>query len=201
MTASSNGRPATTIMRDERALKLMAYADGELEGAELAEVQKWIEEDAESVLFANDLAELGDLLKTGHPTANPAIATFDIADSVMAKLDDAKVIPLSAAKRSAPVQKKSTSGRPATTTIGIVVAGLALAASVFFIVKSQHGPDEAPLARTTSPLVQPGSVAAAVSAGTVDVENPGSSVSVIYVPDEQTPNVTTVVWVNENGAK
>ena len=51
------------------------------------------------------------------------------------------------------------------------------------------------------PLVQPGSVAAAVSAGTVDVENPGSSVSVIYVPDEQTPNVTTVVWVNENGAK
>ena len=178
------------IRADERAMKLMAYADGELEGEELAEVEKWLAEDAEASLFANNVAELGELLEMGHePIA------FDIADSVMAKIEEepgAKVIPLKPRAAAAAPKKRST--------VGWVVAGLALAASVFFVTRSKHD-DEAPLARTTSPLVQPQSAAAAVT-GSVDVESAGKSVSVIYVPDEKNVgSTTTVVWVDETGGK
>lgn len=192
MTASVRG--------DERALKLMAYADGELEGADLAEVEKWLKEDAEAVLFANDLAELGSYVQEGHKARKAP--SFDIADAIMAKISDDALekAPEKAAEKPAPKLvpfrpiKKSNPVR----TYGWIAAGLALAASVFLVTRGKH--EESPLAQTTSPLVQPGSqVAAAVSAGSVDVENPGSSVSVIYVPDEKStvPNVTTVVWVNE----
>ncbi|MFO0740480.1 MAG: hypothetical protein U0270_31575 [Labilithrix sp.] len=184
---------SASIRADERAMKLMAYADGELEGEELAQVEKWLEEDAEAILFANDIAELGDLLKAGH-----APLAFDIAEEVMAKISaeaetpPAKVIPLKP-RTVAPAGKRNT--------VGWVVAGLALAASVFLVTRGKHE-EEAPLARTTSPLVQPAPNAAAAVHGSVDVENPGSSVSVIYVPDEtNVGNTTTVVWVDESGGK
>jgi anti-sigma factor RsiW len=182
------------IRADERAMKLMAYADGELyaEGREeeLAEVEKWLAEDANATRFANDVAKLGELVKAGQPKRD-----FDIADAVMARLDEkveekpaAKVVPLERAR-----EKKRN-------TVGWVVTGLALAASVFFVTRSKHD-DEAPLARTTSPLVQP-QQAAAVVTGSVDVESAGNSVSVIYVPDEKNVGSTaTVVWVDESGGK
>ena len=185
---------ASSIRADERAMKLMAYADGELEGGELAEVEKWFAEDAQASLFANDIAELGSLVQAGHSKAHPAIAKFDIADAVMAKVDDApvaKVVPLK--PRVVTPNKRST--------VGWVVAGLALAASVFFVTRSKHE-DEAPMARTTSPLVQPVQNAAASVKGSVDVESAGNSVSVIYVPDEKNVgSTTTVVWVEESGGK
>jgi anti-sigma factor RsiW len=185
---------------DERAMKLMAYADGELEGDELAEVERWIAEDAEAVLFANDLAELGELVKVGHPKANPTIAKFDIADQLMAKLDEekeekpaAKVISLADRKAATPAPQP----KKKSNTVAWVVAGLALAASVFFVTRAKQS-DEAPLARATSALVQPTqTVAAAVSTGAVEVENPGSSVQVIYVPDEKSNVTTSVIWVDE----
>lgn len=200
---------STAIRADERAMKVMAYADGELEGDERASVERWLAEDAEATLFANDLAELGELVVMGH-ARRPAIAKFDVADAVMAKIaaeekrgekaEDkpaAKVVPLK--PRSAPTPKSRT-----RQTVGWIAAGLALAASVFFVTRGKQD-DEAPLARTTSPLVQPAQNLAATvgSTGSVEIENPGSSVSVIYVPDEKStvPNVTTVVWVNESGGK
>lgn len=209
---------SASVRADERAMKLMAYADGELEGAELAEVEKWLGEDAEAVLFANDLAELGDLVKVGS-SARDLARDFDIADAVMKNIEEAvapktgasevgKVIPFEP-RRTAPVKKRNA--------VGLVVAGLALAASVFFVARAKHD-DETPLARTTSPLVQPvvqppasaaatpapAAMAAAANPGSVDVENPGRSVSVFYLPDEKSmgsPSVTTVVWVDESGGK
>lgn len=193
----------TAVVRsDERAMKLMAYADGELEGAELAEVEAWIREDAGAVLFANDLAELGDLVKTGHRASKDAkaVLSFDIADSIMNKVaaSPAKVTPIGDAR----AKKRST--------VMWVAAGLALAASVFLLTRNK---EEAPMARTTTPLVQPAAqnVAAQANGASgappgVSVENPGRSVSVFYLPDE-TNSVTTkmttnvVVWVDESGAK
>jgi len=196
MSASSNGRSATMIRADERAMKLMAYADGELEGEELAEVEKWLAEDAESTLFANDLAELGDLLKIGHPKRD-----FDIADAVMAKISLEEQNPAEkAAAKVVPLKPRVVAPKK-RNTVGWVVAGLALAASVFFVTRSKHE-DEAPMARTTSPLVQPVQNAAASVKGSVDVESAGNSVSVIYVPDEKNVgSTTTVVWVEESGGK
>jgi anti-sigma factor RsiW len=177
------------IRADERAMKLMAYADGELEGEELAEVEKWLAEDANAIRFATDVAKLGDLVKLGHPKRE-----LDIADAVMAQLEEkpaAKVVPL---------QPRAGAREKKRNTVGWVVAGLALAASVFFVTRSKQD-DEAPLARTTSPLAQPQHAAAAVT-GSVDVESAGNSVSVIYVPDEKNVgSTTTVVWVDESGGK
>ncbi|MBX3234414.1 MAG: zf-HC2 domain-containing protein [Labilithrix sp.] len=191
------------VTTSERAMKIMAYADGELEGAERAEVERWMREDAEAVLFANDLAELGDFVQTGHRASKDAkaIAAFDVADAVMAKVEAepiekaaesaGKVVPIGAARAK---QAKASSKRGAAMWIA---AGLALAASIFLVTR---GKEEAPMARTTTPLVQPSPQNAA--AANVTVENPGQSVSVFYLPNE-TNSVTTsvVVWVDESGAK
>jgi anti-sigma factor RsiW len=185
-----------SVSADERALKIMAYADGELAGDERAEVEQWLKEDAEAVLFANDVAELGDILKIGHKPLK-----IDLTDAIMAKVEASKVVPISGAKKTEKTEKKSTLVR----NVAWIATGFALAASVFLVTR---GKDEAPMARTTSPLVQPaenaanvaGQVAAAASAGTVNVENTGSSVSVIYAPTENgSTNVT--VWVDESGGK
>jgi anti-sigma factor RsiW len=187
-----------TVSPDERAMKLMAYADGELEGDELAEVEQWIREDAKSVLFANDLAELGSILKDAHPPTK----SFDLADVIMAKvaLEPApaakpKVVPLSAG-RAARNKKRNT--------FAWVAGGIALAASIFLVTRDKG---EAPLAQSTTPLVQPtaaANVAAASTAAAVDVENAGSSVSVFYLPSENTTTTTTthvMIWVDESGGK
>lgn len=196
MTASNRHR----VSADDRAMKLMAYADGELEGDELAEVEQWIREDAKSVLFANDLAELGSILKEGHPPAK----TFDLTDMIMAKV----------AAEPAPIVEKAQ--KPKVTPIGAarakkrgavmwVAAGFAIAASIFVVTRNK---EESPLAQTTSPLVQPTSnvaaaVAPATTAAAVDVENAGSSVSVFYLPNENTTNAANasthvMIWVDES---
>lgn len=196
---------SAAMKSDERAMKLMAYADGELEGAELAEVEAWMREDAESVLFANDLAELGDLVKTGHRASKDAkaVATFDIADAIMNRVAAEEPPAKKATSKVTSITEARTKKRGAAVWIA---AGLALAASVFLMTR---GKEEAPMARTTTPLVQPQNPVAQTAnpgSGAVDVENPGKSVSVFYLPNETT-NVQTkmttsvVVWVDESGAK
>lgn len=190
----------------ERMLKLMAYADGELEGADLEEVQSWLAEDPKAVRFVNDLANLGDLVTLGHEGSKAAktIATFDIADAVMAnvkagsKHDEPKrgqpssaVVSLDAAR----TQKQKN------LRIGVVVAAaLALAASVFLVTRNK---EEQPMARGPVPTVQPAPIVGADPGVEVDVvETPGNSVSVFYLPNESTLTTTSVVvWVDETGGK
>jgi len=192
---------------DERAMKLMAYADGELEGADLAEVEGWIRQDAEAVLFANDLAELGDLVKTGHRASKDAKATasFDLADAIMNKVA-ASAPPVALEKPKPKVTSISEARARKRSSAAWVAAGLALAASVFLVTR---GKEEAPMARATSPVVQPAqpapTVATVMKANSpatpgVDVENPGKSVSVFYLPDSKM-TTSVVVWVDESGAK
>lgn len=186
------------LSSDDRAMKLMAYADGELDGDELAEVEQWIREDARSVLFANDLADLGAFIKEGHEP--PAI---DLTDAIMAKVE-AEPKPERAAKPK--VTSLAAARAKKRNAIAWVAAGFALAASIFLVTRNK---EEAPLARSTSPLVQPApvaNVAAASTAAAVDVENPGRSVSVFYLPSENTTNAANatthvVLWVDESGGK
>lgn len=197
---------SAAIKSDERAMKLMAYADGELDGEELAEVEGWLREDAEAVLFANDLAELGDLVKTGHRASKDAkaVAAFDLTDAIMNKVA-AEPPPVVTTKPN--VTSISEARSKKRGAVVWIAAGLALAASVFLVTR---GKEEAPMARTTTPYVQPAANAPANAAnpgnGAVDVENPGKSVSVFYLPNETTNAATkmttsVVVWVDESGAK
>jgi anti-sigma factor RsiW len=192
----------------ERMLKLMAYADGELDGAELAEVEGWIASDASAVRFANDLANLGDLVNVGHAASSDGKATLelDLADAIMAKIETtssrgaapepearpASIVSLSAA-RDRRQKKLKVAGAS-------VFAALALAASVFVMTRAK---EEQPMARAPSAPVQPAANANATGPGVdVDVaETPGHSVSVVYLPSENTLTTSVVVWVDETGDK
>lgn len=197
----------------DRMLKLMAYADGELEGAELAEVEGWLVADADAARFTAELAQLGDFVKTGHVQSAKAaaIASFDVAGAVMArveaepekaeKADDepkAPVVSLEARREEAKLRQAPPRRR---MQVGMVVAAaLALAASVFVFSRNATN-SEQPMARIP---VAPVELASAGPGVDVDVdETPGQSVSVFYVPNETMATTTSsvVVWVDESGGQ
>jgi anti-sigma factor RsiW len=196
----------------ERMLKLMAYADGELEGPERGEVEGWLAEDAKAVRFTNEIANLGDLVKVGHQ-ASPrakAVASFDIADLVMAEVTKASPVEKTRTdalrvKAVSPVSSLDAARvrRQKTAKVGAVfAAALALAASVFLVNRSR---EERPMAQAPVQAVQQGQPVANAGSGVdVDVvETPGHSVSVFYVPTEGMSTTTTsvVVWVDESGGE
>jgi anti-sigma factor RsiW len=191
----------------ERMLKLMAYADGELHGAELAEVEGWLATDVDAARFTNELADLGGLVKTGHDASSTAkaVASFDIADAVMAAVNKEKT----AASEKTPSEKtKEPTKAPNVVSLearrqknlrvgGAVAAALAFAASVFVMTRGKH---EAPMAQTVTPA--PAMVASAEPGVDVDlVESPGESVRVFYLSSESSPTTSVVVWVDESGGK
>lgn len=189
----------------ERMLKLMAYADGELEGTERLEVETWLEADVDALRFANELAGLGDLVKTGHRAsdAGKAIAAFDVAGAVMAKVaregdQRAKKANTEDGKGAAVVSLEARRQKNLKRG-GAVAAALALAASIFIMTRSK---EEAPMAR--APIPATASPAESDPGSGVDVEldeTPGESVRVFYLSNETSPTTSVVVWVDEPGGK
>ena len=184
-------------LSESRMLKLMAYADGELEGAERAEVERWLATDMNSVRFANEIAGLGDLVKTGHEDSADAkaVASFDIADAVMAavKADKpaAKAESTKASKPAAVVSLDAARARSNKNLKvgGMVAAALALAASVFVMTRNKE--EEAPIARAPVQAVQPSPNASAEPGVDVDlVETAGDSVRVFYLSNESSPTTS-----------
>jgi hypothetical protein len=200
---------ANKMSDSERMMKLMAYADGELEGKELEEVRSWIKNDNKSVRFANEVANIGDYLRTGHKASKDAkaIASFDIADAIMAKVAEEKPVTekKTEEKKSNVVRFDAERARKQKNLKfgGAVAAALALAASIF--VMTRHKETEAPLAQKTNQVVQPSPATSTGPGVDVDVANgsPGHSVSVFYLPNETTTTTTTsvMVWVDESGGK
>ncbi len=188
-------------LSENRMLKLMAYADGELDGVERAEVEAWLATDIDAVRFANEIAGLGDLVKTGRAASKDAkaVASFDIADAVMAAVGDEKK---EKAKPGSSVHSldAARAARQKSFKVGAVVAAaLALAASVFVMARNK---DEAPLARAPIPTVQPSPNASAEPGVDVDlVESAGESVRVFYLSSETSPTTSVVVWVDESAGK
>ncbi|MDF2692810.1 MAG: hypothetical protein K0S65_1193 [Labilithrix sp.] len=193
---------ARSSLSSERMLKLMAYADGELEGADLAEVDGWLVTDGDAARVTTELAGLGDLVKTGHETSKAAnaVASFDIADAVMAAVKEekketkTKELPA----KAAPVVVSLEARRQKNLKLGgAVAAALALAASVFVMTRSK---EEVPMAQTAAPA--PSMVASAEPGVDVDVvETSGESVRVFYLSNESSPTTSVVVWVDESGGK
>src|SRR5690349_3076694 len=135
-----------SALSSERMMKLMAYADGELEGAERKEVEKILATDIDAVRFVNEMAGLGELVQMGRTDApiSKAVASFDIADSIMSKIEsetksEKKVVSISEARgrKAAPKPNRNLKVGAA------VAAALALAASVFLMTRQ---PKEQPMA-------------------------------------------------------
>jgi hypothetical protein len=171
-------------------MKLMAYADGELEGSDVAEVEKLLVKEPDAVRFIEQIADLGDLVKTGHtPKA------FDIADLVMAK---AKDIELDAPKKAGNVVSlmdamDAKKKRTQQITIGAgIAAALALAASIFLFKK----PEETPMAKGPAPIIAPANESAGIEVETAN-ESPGQSIKVLYGPGQNEMSTSVVIWVEE----
>jgi anti-sigma factor RsiW len=189
-----------SALSSERMMKLMAYADGELEGADRAEVEKILATDIDAVRFVNEMAGLGELVQIGRKDAavSKTVATFDIADAVMADVErekstkkTEKVVSLDAARERRKPNRNLKIG-------GAVAATLALAASVFLMTRQ---PKEQPMAvapkATSVPVAQTQEPMPSHGEGIeVDaVESPG--VSVFYLPG-QNASTSVVVWVEES---
>ena len=196
-------------LSSENMMKLMAYADGELEGAEREQAERLLATDPDAVRFVEQLGGLGELVELGYAAASgKAVAKFDVADEVMSLAKPASVTALAGARdRKAAQQAKSGSTRGVGVGVALV-AVLALAASVFLVV--QHRSDETPMAkgpavRPMTPQPAPDTIVASnVSGAGVDVStvnSPGNSVSVFYLPTANELSTSVVVWVDETGEK
>lgn len=203
-------------LTSDTMLKLMAYADGELAGDDLTEVENILATDADAVRFVNDIANLGGIVQEGHASrAGKAIASFDVADAIMAKIKaepkavlegspSAPVAPVTAVSSLAAERAK----RSRRTQVGAGVAAvLALAAAVFLVARPQETPmAPAPVAvngvngagTTSAPEPSNG---APVEVDVTATDTPGQSVSVFYLPAANEVTTSVVVWVDETGAK
>ena len=197
-------------------MKLMAYADGELEGVERRDAELLLAREPEAVTFVEQLAGLGKLLEEGHQDRHADLfASFDIADAVMSAAKtveqdkpEAKVTSIAemAAKRAAREGGKSAAGQGRILKIGgAIVAAMALAASIFVFARGHK--EEVPMA-VNQPSVQATNVAnvanpvvnAEVGSG-VAIDSAGKSVSVFYLPTANELSTSVVVWVDESGEK
>jgi anti-sigma factor RsiW len=202
-------------------LKLMAYADGELEGAERSEAEKLLATDPDSVRFVEQIGGLGQIVSLGYEASTAkVVAKFDVSEAVMAlaKQDsEAKQPSALGGSVSSLAAAREKRGNGLKVGAGIAAA-LALAASIF--VFAQHSTEETPMAKAPkAPVVQPGSApipspnvqAAAnpapstANAGTgvevSTVNSPGNSVSVFYLPSANELSTSVMVWVDETGEK
>jgi anti-sigma factor RsiW len=195
-------------MSSERMMKLMAYADGELDGTEKVEVEKLVESNEEAARIVNAMLGLGDFVREGNQQkVAPLIAKVDLTDAIMKKVEKAEIEPAKPASNVSSLD----AARAKKRNVGVgIVAALALAASIFFVM--QNKPDEKPMAAKpvpaptqTAPAPQQmasnelPAVNASTSAG-VEVqafESPGHSVSVFYLPTANELSTSVTVWVDE----
>jgi len=185
----------------DEMMKLMAYADGELDGAERDEVEKLVEKDADAKAFVLQLGGLGVHIRVAHRDRAKNYPRIDLGDAIMAKVET--ITPDAAPKKQGKVSSldAARAKRAARMKVGAVVAaGLALAASIFLMTRQ---PTDAPMAQSPNKTVAPvpnAPVAAHAAIEVNAVESFGQSVSVFYLPsgkDELSTDV--VVWVEESG--
>jgi hypothetical protein len=195
-------------LTQDAMMKLMAYADGEAEGADLVEVERLLAKEPDAASFVEQIAGLGAVVKTAHAARrDEALAGFDVLDAVMAKVKETTPDPAEPAKAGAAKPRVASlddarARRRRVTIAAGVAAALALAASVFLFGK----PEEQPMAQ--APRVAPAAVepaptemsamAASVPAIVVEpIESPGQSVKVIYGPGKNEMSTSVIIWVDE----
>ncbi|WP_394843072.1 hypothetical protein LZC95_39225 [Pendulispora brunnea] len=195
---------------EEAMLDLMAYADGELEGAAAERVAAWVARDAEAARWVEEFRTLSECIAVSE-SARPVPKAVDrIVDSVMEKATRYEV------DRKPNADPKPIRMRRAVVA-GTVSAALALAASWFMFFRTPDFPETsapttvastAPAAPSEpeTPGTEPSAVAAApeneVTPGGVEleqVESPSREISVFYVPAVSGESASSVVvWIGDN---
>jgi len=205
----------TASTERDRMMKLMAYADGELEGAERAEIEKLVESDEEAARIVNAMLGIGDFVRLGDEAkVAPIVAKVNLTDAIMKAVENEKIEPAKPVKAVSNVSSLDAA-RAKRRNVGVAVAAaLALAASVFVMTRDKQ--DEKPMAVKPTPTVQTTapqqmasndvpmpSVNATTSAGVEveAVESPGHSVSVFYLPTANELSTSVTVWVDETAEK
>ena len=79
-------------LSSETMMKLMAYADGELDDADKGDVEALLAKSSEAKQFVAQITGLGGIVSVLHEGQKDAIASFDIADAVMAKVEEAPAL-------------------------------------------------------------------------------------------------------------
>lgn len=205
-----------TLPKD-KLLQLMAYADGELEGDDLASVEKLVAENAEAKRFVDSLGVLGNHIRfAGDP--EPKITLDGIADTVMARIDreerkantQKRIVVDLAQVRAERAQMAGRTGGGAWKVGAFVAAALAIAAGAIFMLRgeqpgAQNTPQVQPQAHSALPQLPQlpkENVLASIAAG-VDVESLDApeAVSVFYVPAVNAAanaNASSVVvWIED----
>jgi hypothetical protein len=213
---------AATLPQDT-LLELMAYADGELEGADRERIEKLVAESAEAKAFVQNLEVLAGHVRLVASAQAPGLGESrvkvdGIADAVLAciereegnaapanvvALDDVRAVH---AERRTP---KAAAGRWRVAA-GLAAATLALAASVFVVMRGEAPtavrdprPSTPPSQLLPSPLPQVDAVKEVLATVGVDVETVDApqAVSVFYVPAmnaSASANASSVVvWIED----
>ncbi len=195
----------------QTVLQLMAFADGELEGADRERVERLVAENDEARRIVETMrgAEVGSWV--GQTMMERAAGADGIATAVMAKIGTDGVVSL--ADRRA---RKSPRTQRAQVVITAATAALALAAGIAVYVHSgATGPDErAPVAsvgippvdfQAPSALAQQGAPAPAGGVEVNEIDAPSRGVSVFEIPAAAAAAVASpsrgssvVVWVDED---
>jgi len=196
-------------LSSETMMKLMAYADGELEGKERLETEELLATDLDALRFVEQVSGCGNLVGEGFEASSTAktIAAFDIADAVMAKvgaeariskpeLSPKSLVPSS---RISPIELARQKRAQRMKIGGGIAAALAIAAAVFVYAR----PSETPMAKGPSTIPNNPSQSASNGPG-VDVnavQTPGQNVSVFYLPSANELSTSVIIWVDESAGE
>ncbi len=177
--------------------KLMAFADGELEGDDRKAIEELVSSNQDAARIVQELGVLGECLRVVGEHHHDRSAADGIADAVMTRIaaerePRGKVIDLAARRRR---------------TYGTVAALVAAAAAVALVAR---GPEDEPRAETpvaTAPTqvpekrVEPTAPAPPTTVAAINEPAPApSNVSVIVVPSEGETASSIVIWLGEESA-
>jgi hypothetical protein len=189
-------------LSSETMMRLMEYADGELAADGRAEIEALLLKDPDAARFVRDVAGLGEITRALHEASPDAkrIASFDVADMVMAAVKEAKRDPPVAKKVVSLADARAKRSNMAMRIGGGVVAVAALAASIFLFARPQgESPlGSGPYAQTTGPVATNQTAFPTTGVEVSTVDSP-SNVSVLYLPSGKDMSTSVVVWVDETG--
>lgn len=163
-------------LSSKNMLDVMAWADGELEGAEAKRVEALIEKDKDAKELVRSFGALGDFVRDAESKSSKP--TPDLVDAVMAGIGPNDI------ERAR--LKRGMRARVAAVAVTLT----ALAAGVFLYQRSQPPVD--PIGH--APIVP---AATGVEVGQVDTSQ--HAVAVFYVPSDEGSKgpETTVVWIDD----
>lgn len=181
-------------MRPPSALELMALADGELDEAREAEVERYLA--AHPELAAAVARERGFYAEVG--AALDRRAGIDLTDDVMAAIDRQ-----GAALRNAPAPAAHPSARPSATLAArggtVITIALFAAAAAVMLWWQVSAPARAPVAvASVSPPVVATPAAPGEPGTSVSAVDFGSNHGAIFFVRGENTETTPVVWIGED---